>query len=71
MADNECCFVGQNHAWILRGFCVYCAGPNMELMEGAQREMAAKLSFQSLLQFTDKAWFTLIVRIRDGFFWPM
>ena len=31
MADNECCFVGQ----ITRGFCVCCAGPNMELIESA------------------------------------
>ena len=37
----------------------------MELMEGAQREMAARLSFQSLLGFTDKAWFTRIVRIGE------
>ena len=21
MVDNECCFVGQNHAWILRVLC--------------------------------------------------
>ena len=24
MADNNCCFVGQNHAWILRVLCGTC-----------------------------------------------
>ena len=27
MADNECCFVGQNH--VTRGFCVCCVGPDI------------------------------------------
>ena len=31
MADNECCSV---QGKITRGFCVCCAGPDMELMEG-------------------------------------
>ena len=42
---------------ITRGFCLRCAGPDMGLMEGFLSGsflfMAAKLSFQSLLEFTD------------------
>ena len=35
MADNECCFVQVLSGEITRGFCVLCAGPDMELMKGA------------------------------------
>ena len=34
MADNNYFFVGQNDK-ITCGFCACCAGPDMELMEGA------------------------------------
>ena len=30
MANNECCFIGQNHAWILRVLCGTWPGPDME-----------------------------------------
>ena len=63
MANNECHFVGQNHAWILRVLCRTWHGtdgrrPSLSLGPiyinsfKLASKMATKLSLQSLLEFT-------------------